>query len=128
MLKKITTILFSLLIANSANADDWTGKDKNFHLVAGTAISSVTTFYFKDPKVGFLVGTGAGLAKEIYDSQRNGDASSKDLVVTMIGAYIGSHVTGLYITPIKKDSSLAQSGRYSFDGIKIEYSKNINLF
>jgi len=128
MLKKITTILFSLLIPNSANADDWTGKDKNFHLVAGTAISSVTTFYFKDPKVGFLVGTGAGLAKEIYDSQRNGDASSKDLVVTMIGAYIGSHVTGLYITPIKKDSSLAQSSRYSFDGIKIEYSKTINLF
>ncbi len=128
MFRKIITTALCILTFNSAKADEWTGKDKKFHLAAGTAISSITTFYSKDSTLGFLVGTGAGVAKEVYDSQRNGDASGKDLAVTMIGAYIGSHITGLYIIPIKKEQSLVSSSRSIFDGFKIEYSKSINIF
>ena len=77
-------------------ADDWTGTDKNKHFVAGAVIASVTTVATRSEGIGFLAGTAAGLAKEIYDGRR---ASTKDFIVTAAGAYVGAKIANVIITP-----------------------------
>ncbi len=95
-MKKV--LLLSLLLFNSAVfADAWTGKDKELHLIGGFGVASVVTAVTKDENMGFLAGAAAGLAKEIYDDHKGADVSGKDLVVTIIGSFIGAKVTGLYV-------------------------------
>ncbi len=91
-------LLLALLLCNTAVfADDWTGRDKELHFVGGFGVASVVTAVTKDENMGFLAGAAAGLAKEVYDDHKGADVSGKDLVVTIIGSFIGAKVTGLYI-------------------------------
>lgn len=97
MKKYLLLIGFSLISVKSF-ADDWTGKDKNLHFLAGASISSLVTVATKDEKIGFISGVAMGLAKEVYDSKNKGDVSGKDFIVTALGSAIGAKITGLYIS------------------------------
>lgn len=98
-MKKLLLIVFSLL-ALTAHADDWTGRDKTYHFAVGVLIGATTTAITKDVETGFLVGAGAGLLKEIYDSTSDKHTVSfKDFAVTALGAAIGAQSVGLIITP-----------------------------
>lgn len=86
----------AMLLTLPAHADEWTGKDKAQHFIAGAAIASVVTVATSNETLGFLAGSAAGVAKEAYDGKR---ASVKDLLVTVAGAYVGARVGGFIITP-----------------------------
>lgn len=95
-------MLAALLAASvTAQADDWTGKDKAQHLVIGAAIGGLGTMVFQNKDVGLALGVAAGLAKEAYDSRRRTlhTVSAKDALVTSFGAYLGSRAAGWTITP-----------------------------
>jgi uncharacterized protein YfiM (DUF2279 family) len=72
--------------------------DKAWHVAAGTVISAAATgvtYHLTDRKdvsllVGFLSGTAAGLAKELWDAKGHGVPSADDLAWTICGAGFGS--------------------------------------
>lgn len=87
-------------IADTAEADEWVGRDKEFHLIAGMVIGSSVTAYTKSPTKGVVAGVTVGVLKEIADKEsETHTASIKDATVTALGAIAGSYVTGLIITP-----------------------------
>jgi len=87
-------------IADIAEADEWEGRDKEFHLVAGMVIGSSVTAYTKSPTKGVVAGVAIGVLKEISDHEsETHTASIKDATVTALGAIAGSYVTGLIIVP-----------------------------
>ena len=103
MRKFIFTALAAILMAGNAVAgcranDQWTGPDKRDHLVAGTLIATVATMHTASPFAGFLVGTGAGLAKEMLDATGNGDCTLQDFVATAVGAGVGAYLGGWVVT------------------------------
>jgi uncharacterized protein YfiM (DUF2279 family) len=89
----------ALTLASSAHADEWTGRDKNLHFVGGAAIGSAVTLATDKPIYGIAAGAAVGLAKEIYDSQNRDKhtPSTKDLLVTVLGAAVGSYTTHIII-------------------------------
>jgi uncharacterized protein YfiM (DUF2279 family) len=125
MFKRIITILVLMPIINSVHAEEWMTKEKEFNIMASGTIASIATYYSKDKTTGFVYAAGAGLAKEMYDANGRGQLSVKDLTATTLGAYIGSQVTGLYITPnIKKDASITSFNSLNkniFDGFTVSY-------
>ena len=90
---KLIPILALTLLATSAQAQDkWIARDKFAHLVVGTAIGGAGTFVFDDARVGFALGCGVGVLKELND-KRHPDintASWKDAAVTCLGAGLGA--------------------------------------
>lgn len=88
------------LLCTTATADEWTGRDKNLHFAGGAAIAAAVTLATADPTTGFLVGAGVGVVKEVYDATGHGTPSGKDLIVTILGAYVGSRAAGWVITPV----------------------------
>ncbi len=87
-------------IADTAEADEWVGRDKEFHLIAGMLIGSSVTAYTKSPTRGVVAGVAIGVLKELADHEsETHTASIKDAMVTALGAIVGSYVTGLIITP-----------------------------
>jgi|GEM_PF-1418593 len=88
--KKLSVFLSTLVLCNVAIADSWTSPDKAGHLVLGAVPAYFVTTYTENPWYGFAAGATAGVAKEVFDS-RNGKASGKDLVVTLIGAAAGAY-------------------------------------
>ena len=90
-----THILAMALLCGSANAqtkDKWFAPDKLAHFVVGTAIGGAGTFIYDDARVGFALGCGVGVLKELND-RRHPDihtASWKDAAVTCLGAGLGA--------------------------------------
>jgi putative lipoprotein len=97
MIKSILYVLF--LLPFLAHADEWTGQDKALHFVGGAAVGAAVTLYTDRPAYGIAAGAAVGLAKELYDSQHRSThtPSTKDLLVTVIGAAVGSYATHLVI-------------------------------
>ena len=96
------TILLILILGIDVNAQKltlYTYDDKQLHMGATYVISSVTTAYvFKktqDKKkamwIGFGVGMGVGIAKELYDIE-HGNCEVGDLVADVIGSSLGCFV------------------------------------
>ncbi len=93
-------LLLGLTLATGgARADDWTGADKSRHLLAGAFIAAAATAASRDEFTGFAAGTAAGLLKELHDAAGHGKPSTKDFLVTVLGAYLGAKLTGYAITP-----------------------------
>lgn len=96
----IKSILYVLLwLPFLAQADEWTGRDKALHFVGGAAIGAAVTLATDKPMYGVAAGAAVGLAKELYDTQHRAThtPSAKDLVVTVLGAAVGSYATHLVI-------------------------------
>lgn len=111
MIKKILLLSSLMIMNNFAHADDWTGKDKEQHFIAGAVAASLFTTYKRNEFQGFIFGTAIGLGKEIYDATTGrGDPSIKDFIVTSLGAAAGAKVTGFFIIPKK-------------DGVSFNYAK-----
>jgi uncharacterized protein YfiM (DUF2279 family) len=100
-----------LFTSASVQADEWTGKDKQLHLIGGAAIAAAVTAGTGNELHGFLSGTASGLLKEVYDSTGRGQVSGKDFAVTALGALLGAKATGWAIGPNR-----------------ITYSINLNIF
>jgi uncharacterized protein YfiM (DUF2279 family) len=101
-MKKQTLIAFIAMLAmTTSHADEWTGRDKAQHAAVGIVLGSLGTAASKNPTVGCLIGTGAGLAKEVYDGQHpdKHTSSFKDFAVTAAAACLAAKVTGLMISP-----------------------------
>ena len=93
------TILLILLLNTNLNAqslDLYTFDDKQLHMGATYVISSFTTAYvFKKTQnkrkamlLGFGVGMGVGIAKELWDIE-HGNCEYGDLVADFIGSTLG---------------------------------------
>lgn len=83
-----------------ANADEWTGKDKAGHAQAGALIGGIAAAASQSPTVGCLMAAGAGLAKELWDSQHPGhDPSAKDAIVTTVAGCLSAKVVGVVVGP-----------------------------
>jgi len=89
----------ALTLASSAHADSWTGRDKTLHFLGGAAVGAAVTLATDRPAYGIAAGAAVGLAKELYDTQHRSThtPSSKDLVVTVLGAAAGSYASWLII-------------------------------
>lgn len=85
--------------AAPAMADEWTGTDKNLHLVVGAMSAAFVTAGTGNELHGLYAAAALGLAKELYDEQRYGGASGKDFVVTVLGGLIGAKFAGWAIAP-----------------------------
>jgi 2-iminobutanoate/2-iminopropanoate deaminase len=92
--------LFSSSRALAADPDPWFGKDKALHFAVTTGVSAggygASALFVEDRGLRFAIGAGSaiglGIAKEIYDAARGGDASPRDLVWDVVGAATGSLV------------------------------------
>lgn len=94
------SVALTFLACGVAQADDWTGKDKAQHAQAGALIGGIAAAAAQSPTVGCLMAAGAGLAKEIYDTQHPGHtASAKDFTVTAVAGCLAAKVTGLVFGP-----------------------------
>ena len=97
---RITTLLLAAaLITTTAQAEPWTGHDKELHFVGGAAIAAAVTAATHDEFKGFLAGAAVGVVKEVVDERRYGGASAKDAIVTALGALIGAKFSGWALTP-----------------------------
>jgi uncharacterized protein YfiM (DUF2279 family) len=96
----IKSILCGLLLTPIfAQADEWTGRDKTLHFIGGSAVGAAVTLATDKPMYGIAAGAAIGLAKELYDSQHRAThtPSTKDLLVTALGAAVGSYATHIII-------------------------------
>jgi uncharacterized protein YfiM (DUF2279 family) len=95
--------IFALTIVAStaAQADSWTGRDKELHSIGGAAIGSLTTLATGKAVHGCAAAVGVGLAKELYDSrhQHKHTVSAKDFAVTAIAGCLAAAGTGWVIAP-----------------------------
>jgi bifunctional DNase/RNase len=95
----IILILFLNISLSAKDLRLYKYEDKQLHLGATYVISSVTTAYvFKktqDKKramwIGFGVGMGVGIAKELYDIE-HGNPETGDLIADVVGSALGSFV------------------------------------
>lgn len=84
-------LLCLALLAGSAWADSWTGRDKTLHFAGSAALAAALTISSKDPPFAFWSTVAVGAAKELVDlHRRRGDASARDLVADVAGAYLGT--------------------------------------
>lgn len=98
-IKLLAACVLYAAVVSCAYADEWTGRDKEIHFVGGAAVAAAVTAATGNEWHGFLAGTGAGLAKEVYDSTGRGQVSGKDFVVTALGALVGARLTGWTLGP-----------------------------
>jgi putative lipoprotein len=83
--------------ADSANADPWFGRDKLIHFSAAGSLaivgyanaSMLTENRAVRAGAGAALAVGAGVAKELWDLDGQGDASWRDLGWDLIGAATG---------------------------------------
>lgn len=95
-------LLFSLilLLPVSAQADDWTGVDKNKHFAVSALLGTAAYAYTHDRTKAFGLAMLPGLVKEIADSQQeNNRFSGKDMVWNGLGAAVGVQVGHWLIGP-----------------------------
>ncbi len=108
-------IVLILFAASTANADPWTGHDKELHAIGGAAIGSLATLATGSVGYGCAAATGIGLAKEIYDSQHKSThtVSAKDFAVTAISGCLAAAGVSWVITP-KNMGGVNVSYKWSF--------------
>ena len=108
-------IVLILFAASTANADSWTGHDKDLHAIGGAAIGSLATLATGKAVHGCAAAAGVGLAKELYDSrhQHKHTASGKDFAVTAIAGCLAAAGTSWVITP-KDMGGVNVSYKWSF--------------
>ena len=96
----LTTLVLALA-AGTAQADAWTGPDKQLHFAGGAVVAGAVTLATGRADWGFVASTTVGVVKEVYDmrNRRFHTPSVKDAIVTMAGAAVGAAVVGLVITP-----------------------------
>lgn len=96
-----TLVLSLLLLSGPVLADSWQGRDKDLHAITGAAFGAAVTLALKSPAYGCAAATGAGLAKEIYDSQNKHrhTASFKDFAVTAVAGCAAAKLAGFAIVP-----------------------------
>ncbi len=95
-------LLYSSLLCtygcSHLSSDQWSGKDKLQHFVGSAAIAAGATAYAEQQNlshaqsrnVGLMFTVGLGVAKELYDSRRDGTGWSwKDLAWDIAGAAVG---------------------------------------
>lgn len=101
-------LILALSAVADAQADSWTGRDKQMHIAAGAAIAMPVTLATGHAGYGLAAGCAAGIAKEAADTQRAGHVASwKDAVVTCAGAAIGAQLGGLFIAPRRDGVTVA---------------------
>ena len=90
--------LIALLLLISTSCIGQIQQDKLLHLSGCYIVSATTTTLLLDryperkaARIGFAVGVGVGIAKEIYDI-KYGTPSAGDLVADIIGAGLGAVV------------------------------------
>jgi uncharacterized protein YfiM (DUF2279 family) len=98
-MKHIAIIL--AMLCTASHADEWTGKDKAQHAIAGALVGAAFTIATESPKWGCVAATAIGAAKEGYDAMHKEahTASFKDFAVTAIAGCAVSGITGLVIQP-----------------------------
>lgn len=92
----------ALLLAFSgpASADEWHGKDKQQHVIAGAVVAGSVQQLTGSPWRGFLAGAAVGIGKELIDMRTPGSTPShRDAIVTLAGAALATTVPGLSIGP-----------------------------
>jgi uncharacterized protein YfiM (DUF2279 family) len=99
-MKRIIIAALSALTL-TAQADEWTGRDKNIHFVGGALVSATVFAATGHEGYAFGAGVAAGLAKELYDTGGRGTVSFKDFAVTALGAYVGTKSAGWIISPTR---------------------------
>ena len=82
------------------------GKDKWIHFILCFLITQVSFAICHACGLGvawvfptFLLGLGAGIAKEVYDSKHGGQFDRFDLAADFIGAWLGVIVLSLMLIP-----------------------------
>ena len=86
--------MISLIFSLNSYGNVVEEKDKQEHILVESVITSASVFALKDSEhpilYPLLIGTGVGLAKEVYDSRSGGSGFSKqDLLADSIGITIG---------------------------------------
>ena len=64
--------------------------DKKAHLVCGYLIALVVTITFSNPSIGFMVGAMFAIGKEIRDEISYNGFDFKDILFTILGAWLGA--------------------------------------
>ncbi len=93
-------------------ADSWTGNDKVLHFAGSAGIALLVTNISRDPSVGFWSSVAVGAAKELVDQRKGGDASLRDLVVDVAGAYLGSETGRWMLYRNRQTTTLVASWRF----------------
>lgn len=95
-----TLILSALLVLPMASqADEWTGRDKTLHFIAGAVVAGSVHELSGSRAFGFAIGSAVAIGKEFYDMRTPGHTPSlKDAIVTVMGASLVA-VPGLRIGP-----------------------------
>lgn len=94
------SLILALSACTDAQADSWTGRDKQMHFAAGAAIALPVTLATGSTGYGLAAGCGVGVLKEVADKRRPGHvASSKDAIVTCAGAAVGAYLGGVIVAP-----------------------------
>lgn len=100
---------FILLIPSSVFANDWFAKDKQKHFVISAALGSASYAYTQDRGQAFALALLPGLAKELADSQQEGNQfSGQDMAWNAAGALLGVQLGHWFITP----NQIAYSTRF----------------
>lgn len=97
----------------AAHADSWGTPDKPKHFTASVlwgAGAKLVCPSCNDLEATAL-GTIPGLVKEVQDStKRNGTGwSNRDMLANIAGAYVGTKITGLFITKTKDTTTVSYS-------------------
>ena len=97
------SLILALSACTDAQADSWTGRDKQMHFAAGAAVALPVTLITRDVSHGIVAGCAVGVAKEIADKYRPGHvASYRDAVVTCAGAAVGAALGGVIVAPAER--------------------------
>lgn len=94
------SIILALSACTDAQADSWTGRDKQMHFAAGAAVALPVTLITRDVSHGIVAGCAVGVAKELADKYRPSHvASYRDAIVTCAGAAVGAYLGGVIVAP-----------------------------
>ena len=102
----------SLSSAPAVAADSWTGSDKVLHFAGSAGIALLVTDISRDPSVGFWSSVAVGAAKEWVDKRTGGDASVRDLVMDVAGAYLGSETGRWMLYRNKQTTTIVASWHF----------------
>lgn len=92
-------ILAALLFPMASQADEWTGRDKQIHFIAGAVVAGSVHELTGSRALGFAMGSVVAIGKELADARTPGHTPSlKDAIVTVMGASLVA-VPGLRIGP-----------------------------
>jgi uncharacterized protein YfiM (DUF2279 family) len=100
---RLTVISALAASISAAQADSWTGRDKDLHAIGGAVIGAAVTAASGSWQSGCAAATAIGVAKEIYDNQHRHihTPSAKDAIVTAVAGCLAAKGTSLVIVPTR---------------------------